>query len=163
MTVMVAPQLGSTSYPGARERSPIAPDAFTVEVGGEVRLVGQRCRRCGACFFPGGRDRCGRCFGGDLERVELEGRGRLDCYTVVRQAPKGYFGPVPYVVGSVTVGSEVQVIAQLVGKDPETWCCGEVVAVCTYEVPRDAHGERIAVCYGFGPTGEPGASLVAAR
>lgn len=134
---------------------PIATDTFTApDDAGQIRLIGQRCEHCGASFFPGGRTSCIRCYGHDLKAMELVSTGTVDCFTIVRQSPKGYYGPVPYVIGSVTLDSEAQVIAQLVGKDPETWRCGDAVSACVLELPRDREGGSTALCYGFRPVAE---------
>jgi len=135
--------------------TPIAANAFTApDDVGRIRLIGQRCEHCGASFFPGARTNCIQCYGTELKAVELTSTGTVDCFTIVRQAPKGYYGPVPYVIGSVTLDSEAQVIAQLVGKDPETWHYGEVVTACALELPRERDGTSVALCYAFRPAEE---------
>src|SRR5687768_11757979 len=75
---------------------------------GEISLIGSHCRDCGGLSFPT-RASCSRCFGHDLETVELTRLGRVERFTVVRQAPPGYFGPVPYVLGDVTLEDGVSV------------------------------------------------------
>ena len=80
-----------------------APGTYT-EAGprGEIQLVGQRCSACGTRCFPE-RSRCSRCFSDKLEPVALDRAGTVDCFAIVRQAPKGFAGPVPYVIGNVKV------------------------------------------------------------
>ena len=130
----------------------IVANAFIeVNARGEIRLLGQRCRDCGTRFFPGGRSNCTRCYGAHLETVELDRSGTVDCFTVVRQAPQGYHGVVPYAIGNVALGASVMVIAQLIGKDPDTWRCGDKVVSCALDLPVDREGEALVRCYAFRP------------
>ena len=75
----------------------------------------------------------------------------MECFTVVRQAPRGYYGPVPYVIGNVALAGNVRILAQLIGKEPELWRCGDMVGACIFPLPRDPEGQSIALCYGFRP------------
>ncbi|HVB47733.1 MAG TPA: OB-fold domain-containing protein [Burkholderiales bacterium] len=161
----IAQQDGAAAALAAVERgAPVAAGAFTrPNDQGAIRLIGQRCRDCGARFFPGGRASCIRCYGAGLEAVELDDTGTVDCFTVVRQAPKGYHGPVPYVIGNVVLGGDVWVLAQLVGKDPEAWRCGEPVVACAFPLPRDAEHRGVALCYGFRPLAPGQGRLAAGR
>ncbi|MDA8108840.1 MAG: OB-fold domain-containing protein [Betaproteobacteria bacterium] len=144
--------------------APVAAGLFTnPDAEGAIRLLGQRCRACGACFFPGGRMSCIRCFGTELETVELDGAGKVECLTVVRQAPKGYYGPLPYAIGSVVLGADVRVLAQLVGRAPEAWRCGDAVAACVFELPRARDGGDPALCYGFRPSASAAERTAAER
>jgi hypothetical protein len=63
-------------------------------------LLGCRCNECGTYFF-GAPQFCIRCTSASLKPVELSREGKLYTYTIVRQAPPGWQGPVPYVLGSV--------------------------------------------------------------
>lgn len=58
---------------------------FRAEGGGEPVLIGGRCRKCGAVFFPMQTYGCERCGepGEGLEAADLAGRGRLVAYSQV--------------------------------------------------------------------------------
>lgn len=78
----------------------------------DPHLIGSRCHSCGEAFFPK-RAFCGKCFEKDLDEVTLSNRGRLYSFTVVRQAPPGYIGRVPYFVGKVDLFGGVRVLTLL--------------------------------------------------
>lgn len=128
------------------------PGAFTPPgKRNDIHLVGQRCRACGARFFPGGRVSCASCYSSRLEETELTRLGTVDAFTIARQAPRGYYGPVPFAIGSVVLEDGASVICQLIGKDPEAWQCGERVASYAFVLPRNAGKDAESVCYGFAP------------
>ena len=64
------------------------------------RLMGTRCRDCGAFSFPPRAD-CEACMSGDFEFVELSGRSTLHTFTKIVIAPTGFEDVVPYIVGMV--------------------------------------------------------------
>ena len=112
-------QPGVTTEPGMR---------------GDVRLVGRRCTACGVRVFPA-RLRCVSCFSERLERVELSRLGKVDAFTVVREAPPGYHGPVPYVLGQVVFDNDIVALSHLVGKPVDDWRRGDIVASYVLELP----------------------------
>lgn len=126
------------------------PRAFS-EPGrrGEIHLLGHRCRDCSARFFPR-RMSCIRCFGHNLDAVELHRIGKVLSFAIVRQAPSGYFGPVPYAIGNVALDDGVIVLSPLTGKSVEAWRCGDVVAAYALGVPT-REVDRSVTCYGFRP------------
>jgi len=130
----------------------VMPGAFTPPgERDDIRLVGQRCRKCGARFFPGGRVSCTACYGADLEPAQLARLGKVDAFTIARQAPRGYYGPVPFAVGSVVLDDGASVICQLIGKEAQAWQCGERVASYAFALPRDPEKRDSVLCYGFAP------------
>lgn len=129
----------------------VSPGTFTPPgVKGEIFLLGGICRDCGARFFPM-HAACIRCFGSAIESVRLERAGTVNSFAVVRQAPRGYFGPVPYVLGHVELADGVRVIAQLIGKDVAAWKLGDAVAARAFELPSGREASPVVQCYGFGP------------
>ena len=62
------------------------------------RLMGSRCRSCGATVFPPRAD-CGACLSGDFEFVPLSGRARLHTFSRIAAAPTGFEELAPYTVG----------------------------------------------------------------
>ncbi len=64
------------------------------------RLMGTRCKDCGAFSFPPRAD-CEACMSGNFEFVEMTGKGKLQTYTKIVAAPTGFEDVVPYTVGVV--------------------------------------------------------------
>ena len=74
------------------------------------RLVGTRCRACGAHSWPG-RAVCHRCGSADGEHATLSPEGRVVTYTTVH-VPRPGLEP-PYVLGQVDLPEGVLVFAHL--------------------------------------------------
>ena len=64
------------------------------------RLMGSRCKRCGATSFPPRAD-CHACMSGDFEFVEMSGKGTVNTYTKIVAAPTGFDELAPYIIGVV--------------------------------------------------------------
>ena len=64
------------------------------------RLMGTRCKDCGAFSFPPRAD-CEACMSGNFEFVELSGKSTLQTFTKIVAAPTGFEDVVPYTVGVV--------------------------------------------------------------
>jgi uncharacterized OB-fold protein len=64
------------------------------------RLMGTRCKSCGATSFPPRAD-CDECMSGDFDFVEISGRGELNTFTKIVAAPTGFDDLAPYIVGVV--------------------------------------------------------------
>jgi len=64
------------------------------------RIMGSRCRACGARSFPPRAD-CDACMGREFEFIEISGRGTLHTYTTIVAAPTGFESCAPYTVGVV--------------------------------------------------------------
>jgi uncharacterized OB-fold protein len=103
-------------------------------------------------MFPK-RLRCVSCFGAEVADTLLARSGEVRTATVVRQAPLGYDGPVPYSLGQVLLGGEVLVLAHLVGKPLSDWRAGDKVDTCamTLQVRTDACTAPVT-CYAFTPS-----------
>jgi len=64
------------------------------------RLMGTKCKDCGAFSFPPRAD-CDACMSGNFEFVELSGKSTLQTFTKIVAAPTGFEDVVPYTVGVV--------------------------------------------------------------
>jgi len=120
---------------------------------GEISLYAGRCRRCGKRSFPT-RLRCVNCYGADIDIVPLSRVGNVLTFTIVRMAPAGYAGPVPYVVGQVRIGDDITVLAPLVGKAPEFWRAGDAVASYALTLRDGGQNSPAEVCFSFRPATE---------
>jgi uncharacterized protein len=92
------------------------PAEFEVLADGSGRLLGSKCRQCGAHFFPI-REACSGCLGTDLETVRFSTVGTLYTFSVVRQSTPAF--QVPYVLGYVDLPEGVRIMAQISGCEPE--------------------------------------------
>lgn len=98
------------------EVKPIAEGLFTIPSSQEEKphLIGTKCRSCGTFFFP--REICcNACFSEDMEDVLLSNRGKLYSFTIVRQRPMAYTGPLPYAIGLVDLPEGTRVMSLLAG------------------------------------------------
>lgn len=93
------------------ETRPIAPGLFVSEAVGP-RLIAGRCRACHELHFPAA-DTCPYCAD-EAAPEQIGPRGTLCLFTVVRTAPPGYVGPVPYGFGVIELhGTGLCVLARL--------------------------------------------------
>ncbi len=139
-------------------RAPIRDGLFHVPPSGAgpPHLLGSRCGDCARAFFPR-KIQCPRCSGRALTDIALSPRGTLYTYTVIHQAPPGYVGPVPYVVGRVELPEGERVLAPIVGVAPSALRTGmpmELVIGKAFDDPD--RGE--VVTYQFRPAREAVAS-----
>ncbi len=87
----------------------------------EGKLMGSKCCCCGAIYVPP-RPMCNKCFGSELEWVELKGKGTLESFTCTAvgtpfMAAQGYSAENPYCVGIVKLEEGASVVALIDGVD----------------------------------------------
>ncbi len=107
---------------------------------GEGKLMGTRCKSCGALHLPP-RPICTLCQSADVEWQELSGHGRLVAYSAIFIAPtfmlnEGYNRTNPYCAGIVKLDEGPSISAQILGVDvqkPETIAIGTPVSVVFHE------------------------------
>lgn len=75
------------------------------------RVMGTRCRTCGARYFPPRADCC-KSLDSDMEWVDLPGIGTLLTYSTLSYAPTGFGEDLPYTIAVVDFGS-VKVFGRL--------------------------------------------------
>lgn len=101
----------------SKPRVPVVEGLFTEDgTDGGPRLIGGRCSRCGAYFFPKQWSFCRNpaCGAPGLDDVELSARGTLWSFTDNRYAPPAPY-PVtepfePYGVAAVELAAERMVV-----------------------------------------------------
>jgi len=81
-------------------------------------LLGSQCTECRQVFF-GAPTFCIRCTSSSLKPVELSKEGKLFTFTVVHQAPPGWQGQVPYVLGSVQLPEGPRITSEIIDCPPE--------------------------------------------
>lgn len=102
----------------------------------EEKLMGSKCEQCGALYVPP-RPICVECHGGDMQWVQMKGRGKLAAFTCIGIGPsfmtaEGYNRKNPYCVGVVELEEGARVDARIDNVDtlnPETIKVGMPMAV----------------------------------
>lgn len=77
-------------------------------------LIGFQCLECRVKVF-GQATCCQSCSSSNLEPVEFSTSGILFSYTIIRVPPAGWPGPVPYVLGEITLPEGPHVLAEVIG------------------------------------------------
>ena len=84
----------------------------------ENRLLGLKCRECGAITVPP-KMVCVKCAGTEMEVVQLKGSGRIRTFTTVFVAAEGREAEVPYVIVMVEMDEGPWIMGNLEGIDPK--------------------------------------------
>jgi len=79
---------------------------------GEGKLMGAKCNKCGEVMLPP-RPVCTKCFGKNLQWVEVKGLGKLLTYTVIHVSPKQFEALVPYPIGIVKFEDGPQLLGMI--------------------------------------------------
>ena len=80
------------------------------------KVVAHRCSDCSSTTLSY-RAICQNCFSKKIENVELDGRGRIFAYTIIRVAPEQFKGQEPYAIGIIRLDSGQLVSGRLVAKN----------------------------------------------
>jgi len=93
---------------------------FTIEsfykLVAQRKLMAAKCKKCGSLHAPP-RPVCTKCYGKELEWVELGNRGKLLTYTVIYVSPKQFETLTPYAVGIVKLEEGPQLPGMIRGVD----------------------------------------------
>ena len=119
------------------------------------KLMGSRCRKCGAFFVPP-RAICIKCYSTEMEWIKMKGKGKLAAFTCIAIGPpfmakEGYDRKHPYVSGVVELEEGVKVVARIEGVDgkkPETIRIGTPLRV---EFLHRGEGENLTTFLTFRP------------
>ena len=122
----------------------------------EDKLMGSKCKKCGVLSVPP-RSICVKCYGSEMEWVEMKGKGRLAAFTSIAVGPpfmikEGYDRKHPYVCGVVELEEAVRVVARIEGVDgtkPETIKIGTLLQV---EFLHRGEGENATTFLAFRPS-----------
>jgi len=115
----------------------------------DKKLMGSRCRRCGALFLPP-RPLCSHCLGDAMAPYEFSGRGRIVAFTAIAVAPtfmleEGYGRDNPYCCGIIELEEGPRIPARILGVDarnPQTIRIGTPVTAEFLE-----RGERVFLAF----------------
>ena len=124
-----------------------------LEFLGEHKLMGSRCRSCGALHLPP-RALCPACYGEEMEWVEMPQEGKLVAFTTVHIGPTamieaGYDRKNPYCVGIVELSDGSRISAQILGVEaakPEDISIGMRVRVAFVE-RGDGEAQRTVLAF----------------
>ncbi|MFH1639981.1 MAG: OB-fold domain-containing protein [Chloroflexota bacterium] len=117
------------------------------------KLIGSRCRGCGALYLPP-RPICPECHAGEMELLAMKGTGKLVAYTVIAVPPplmieEGFDQENRYCCGVVELEEGVRVTARILGVDvahPETISIGTPLAV-EYQIRLHGGKERAFLAF----------------
>jgi hypothetical protein len=136
------------------EERPISALSFQQFLN-EEKFMGSRCKKCGALFSPP-RPICINCYSGEMEWVELKGKGKLLTFTCIYVGPpwmieQGYNREHPYCSGVVGLEEDVKIDARIEGVDaskPESIKIGMPLKV---EFLHRGEGENLQTYLAFEP------------
>lgn len=123
---------------------------LTDESGAQGTLVGFQCKDCRVTVF-GPATFCQSCTSSDLESVELESRGTLFSYTIVRIPPAGWPGPVPYILGQVALPEGPHVLAEIVDCE-ESVLQLDMPMELAFQVVKSQESEAEKIVYKWRPS-----------
>jgi uncharacterized OB-fold protein len=69
----------------------------------EGKVMGTRCKECGAIYFPPRSDCC-RCLRSDTEWFEISGTGKLLSFSQLNYGPAGFEDDLPYTIALLDYG-----------------------------------------------------------
>ena len=124
------------------EERPFSDIAFEKYLS-EEKLMGARCKQCGALFVPP-RPFCVKCAGDNLGWEEMTGTGKLAAFTCISIGPsfmraEGYNRRNPYCSGVVELDEGPRVDARIEGMNPEN---PESIKIGTPLKVKFIHGQR---------------------
>lgn len=111
-----------------------------------TRLLGSRCRSCGAEFFPPVKV-CKRCGSRDVEEVEMPKTGVLVSYTKLTEPSYEFEEYAPIYLGFIRLDNGVQLVAQLTDVVEEELKPGARVEATVRKWAED--GEEGVIFYGY--------------
>jgi uncharacterized OB-fold protein len=133
--------------PEASPEKKVRPIVPFLRLGDEPRLLGLRCRACGATYLKSGRVACSKCAStGNLEDIALSDRGKLWVYSIVHQSAPGI--PTPYVALEDNVAVRCNLID--VEPDPAKIEFDMPVRMVTRKVRTDKEGNDV-IAFFFRP------------
>lgn len=113
------------------------------------RLVGSRCKSCGAVFIPP-RPLCSRC-GGETENLNLKGEGTIESFTVIHVPPLPLKNAAPYILALVRLEEGAMVMGRLLGYDPNRPEEIKMGSRVKFEPLREKRGETEETIIAFKP------------
>jgi uncharacterized OB-fold protein len=116
------------------------------------RLIGEECTKCGAKYYP--KMPVCSCGGTEFKPYKLSETGKIESWTVIRNAPLGYERFTPYVVALIELDDGVHIMSQVVDIEPEAVKAGMKVEYTFRKVTEDGNAGLIQYGYKFRPVVE---------
>ena len=121
----------------------------------EEKLMGSRCKKCGALFSPP-RPICIKCNANEMDWVEMKGEGKLAAFTTIAVGPpfmieEGYDREHNYCTGVVELEEGAKTVARIEGVNtgmPETIKIGMPLVV---QFLHRGEGEKMKTYLAFKP------------
>ena len=133
-----------------RQRIPVANGLFTMPASDERSgLIANKCSKCGEIYFPT-ETLCLRCGNLKLEDTSLSNEGILYTFTIIRQQPPIYKGPVPYAIGIIELPEKIRFTCLLTDCDFSILNIGMKVELLIERLHEDDEGNEV-VCHKFKP------------
>jgi uncharacterized OB-fold protein len=109
----------------------------------EKKLFASKCKSCQVLYLPP-HPICAKCYGSDMEWVELKGKGELVAFTIIAVGPtftieEGHDRNRPYIVGIVELDEGPKISGRIIGldvKNPNDIKVGTPVTIEFHE-PKD--------------------------
>jgi uncharacterized OB-fold protein len=122
----------------------------------EEKLMGSRCKKCHTLSVPP-RSICIKCYGSEMEWVEIKGKGKLAAFTCIAVGPpfmieEGYDRKHPYCSGVVDLEEGLRIVARIEEVDtnkPENIKVGMPV---TMKFLHRGEGENLHTFLAFKPS-----------
>lgn len=111
------------------------------------RLIGEECDNCETKIFPP-RDICPNCHQPAKNKFEFSGKGTVETYTTIYEAPAGYEAQAPYTVALVKLEEGPMITAQLTDIDNDSVQIGMPVEMVTRKMREDGD-ERGIIIYSY--------------
>jgi uncharacterized OB-fold protein len=110
------------------------------------RFEAAKCTKCGKVLFPP-RLICPECQNRQFEKVNINDKGTVETFTIIRVAPSGFTDQVPYPVAIVNVGGGVKILCQIADCEPEELKIGMNVRLEFRKLSQE--GEAGIINYGY--------------
>lgn len=110
------------------------------------RLIGSRCKSCGAEFFPPVY-RCKKCGSEQIADKEMPKTGEVVTYTQLHEPLPGFEAQAPFYLAVVKLANGAQVLTQIVDSPGEAIKTGAKVKATVRRALVD--GESGQIVYGY--------------
>ena len=110
-------------------------------------LIGSKCSQCGTIFFPK-RVICPECRRkGELENIQLKGKGKIYTYSVITTPTDEFKTIAPYVVAIIELEEGAKITSQIVDCNPEDVKIGDEVEMVFRKIKEE--GDDGVISYGY--------------
>lgn len=112
------------------------------------RLIGSKCQKCGAEFFPPVY-RCRRCGSESIKDREMPREGRIMTYTQLHEVLPGFEAQAPFYLAVVRLDNGARVLSQVVDSPGESVKTGARVRATVRRAKVDGDSGQILYGYKF--------------